>query len=48
MEKRSGLFIEKLKNKVSNYDIPFVGINRKYINKSYNELKMILDSVQCR
>lgn len=48
MEKRSGLYIEKLKNKLEGYDIPFVGINRKYINKSYNELKKIIDGMECK
>ncbi len=43
MEKRMGLFIEKLYNKVKDYNIPIIGINRKYITKSYNALKEIID-----
>lgn len=43
MEKRMGLFMSKLYDKVKKYDIPIVGINRKYINKSLNELENILD-----
>lgn len=31
-EKRKGLFIEKLSEKIQNYNIPIIGINRKYIN----------------
>ena len=45
MENRSGLFIEKLKNKTVDYDIPYIGINRKYINKSLKELKNIIDNI---
>lgn len=46
MENRSGLFIEKLKNKIKNYQIPFIGINRKHIKKSYKELETILRKLQ--
>lgn len=42
MEKRMGLFMEKLYENIKEYNIPIIGINRKYINKSLNELKMIL------
>lgn len=45
MENRSGLFIEKLKEKTIKYNIPYIGINRKYINKSYKELKNILNNI---
>ena len=45
MEKRSGIFIQKLKDKTNDYGIPFIGINRRYINKSYNQLKEILDNI---
>lgn len=45
MEKRSGLFIEKLKNKTKNYNIPCIGINRKYIKKSYNALSELLSEI---
>ena len=46
MENRSGLFIEKLKNKTTDYDIPYIGINRKYINQSLKELKNIIDNIK--
>lgn len=42
MENRKGLFIEKLYEEISDLNIPFIGINRKYINKSLNLLKDIL------
>lgn len=42
MEKRMGLFMEKLYDKIKNYNIPIIGINRKYINKSLNELEKII------
>lgn len=42
MEKRMGLYMEKLYNKIKKYNIPIIGINRKYINKSYNLLKDII------
>lgn len=42
-ENRKGLFMEKLYEEVKEYNIPFIGINRKYINKSLNELKLILE-----
>lgn len=41
-ENRRGLFIEKLYKEISDLNIPFIGINRKYINKSLNLLKDIL------
>lgn len=44
MAKRSGLFIGKLKDKTKDYNIPYIGVNRKYISKSYNELKNIIES----
>lgn len=43
-ENRMGLFIEKLYEKIKNYDIPIIGINRKYINKSFNQLKCVIES----
>lgn len=45
MEKRKGLFMEKLfdKLKEENIEIPMIGINRKYINKSMNEIKLIIE-----
>lgn len=44
MEKRKGLFIEKIFNKLQKEEIkiPMIGVNRKYINKSFNELKKII------
>lgn len=42
-ENRKGLFMEKLYEEVKEYNIPFIGINRKYINKSLNELKLKLE-----
>jgi len=44
MEKRMGLFMQKLYENIKDFNIPIIGINRKYINKSLNELKRILDS----
>lgn len=43
MEKRKGLFMEKLYEKIKKYDIPFIGVNRKYINKSLKELEEIIN-----
>ena len=42
MEKRKGLFIEKLNNKLSDLNIPIIGINRKYINKSLKDLEKLI------
>lgn len=42
-ENRQGLFIEKLYEKIKDYNIPIIGINRKYINKSLNQLKSIME-----
>lgn len=39
MEKRRGLFIEKVYEKVKDFNIPIIGINRKYINKSLKEIE---------
>ena len=44
MEKRKGLFMQKLYEKIEDLNIPIIGINRKYINKSLNELKKVLES----
>ncbi len=46
MEKRRGLFMQKLYENTKDLNIPIVGINRKYINKSLNELKEIINSVK--
>ena len=43
MENRKGLYIEKLYTKIKDENIPIIGINRKYIKKSLNELKKILE-----
>ncbi|MBP3462898.1 MAG: hypothetical protein J6K45_00205 [Clostridia bacterium] len=45
MEKRKGLFIDKLFKRLQkeNIEIPMIGINRKYINKSIKELKLIIE-----
>ena len=42
MEKRMGLFIEKLYSKIKDLNIPIIGVNRKYISKSLNMLKDVL------
>ena len=46
MEKRMGLFMEKLYEKIKDLNIPIIGINRKYINKSLNELKKVINEKQ--
>ena len=43
-ENRKGLFIKKLYEKIKDYNIPIIGINRKYINKSLNQLKSIIEN----
>lgn len=43
MEKRRGLFMEKLYQNIKDLNIPIIGINRKHINKSLNELKKIVE-----
>lgn len=44
MEKRKGLFMDKLFAKLQNenIDIPMIGVNRKHIKKSLDELNKIL------
>lgn len=42
-EKRMGLFMEKLHDKVKEYNIPIIGVNRKYINKSLKQLTEIIN-----
>lgn len=46
MEKRKGLFMEKIYNKLldNNIEIPIIGINRKYIKKSCCEIEKILNN----
>ena len=43
MEKRKGLFMQKLFENIKDFNIPIIGINRKYINKSLNELKSVIN-----
>lgn len=43
MEKRMGLFMQKLYENIKDLNIPIIGINRKYIKKSLKELKELLD-----
>ena len=45
MEKRMGLFMEKLYRKIEKFNIPVIGINRKFINKSLKELENIIEKV---
>lgn len=47
-EKRKGLFMNLLYEKIKDYNIPIVGINRKYINKSLKQLKMIINETKTR
>ena len=44
-EKRKGLFIDKLAKKVQKYNIPIIGINRKYINKSLSQLNELIKNI---
>ncbi len=41
-ENRKGLYMEKLCDKIKYLEIPIIGINRKYIQKSLKELENIL------
>lgn len=43
MENRMGIFMEKLYNKIKEYNIPIIGINRKYINKSLKQLEDVIN-----
>ena len=43
MERRMGLFMEKLYKKIEKFNIPVIGINRKFINKSLKELEDIIN-----
>lgn len=45
-ENRKGIFIEKLHNKIKEYNIPFIGINRRFINKSFKQLEKIIDEIK--
>ena len=44
-ENRKGLFINKLANKIQEFNIPIIGINRKYINKSLSQLKELIKNI---
>lgn len=46
MKKRKGLFMQKLYENIKDLGIPIIGINRKHINKSLNELNKIITSVK--
>lgn len=41
-EKRKGIYIEKIYEGIKKYNIPIIGINRKYIRKSLEELEKII------
>ena len=43
MEKRMGLFMQKLYENIKELNIPIIGINRKHINKSLKELKKVIE-----
>ncbi len=43
MENRKGLFIEKVYEKVKEFNIPIIGVNRKYVSKSLKILEEILN-----
>ncbi len=47
-EKRKGLFIQKLYDKINCYNIPFIGINRKHINKSLKELEELIEAIKTK
>lgn len=42
MQNRKGLFMQKLFDEIQEYNIPFIGINRKYINKAMITLEDII------
>ena len=44
MEKRMGLFMQELYDNTKELNIPIIGINRKYINKSLKKLEKLLDN----
>lgn len=41
-EKRKGLFIEKIYEGIKEYNIPIIGINRKYVRKSLIKLEKLI------
>lgn len=46
MENRMGLFMEKLSSKIIGFQIPMIGINRKYISKSLKSLKLLIEKAE--
>lgn len=48
MENRKGLFIDKLANmlEINNINIPIIGINRKYIQKSLVKLNKLIENIE--
>lgn len=46
MTKRRGLFMEHLHENTKDLNIPIIGINRKYINKSLTELKNLINETK--
>lgn len=42
MVNRKGLFLDKLSKKIIDLNIPIIGVNRKFINKSMEELKKVI------
>lgn len=42
MQNRMGLFMQKLFDEIQEYNIPFIGINRKYVNKAMLTLEDII------
>ena len=45
-EKRMGLFTKKLYTKTKQYNFPYIGINRKSINKSLKQLENIISTIK--
>lgn len=43
---RKGLFMEKLYDKIKEYNIPIIGINRRHINKSLKQLEEIINALK--
>ena len=46
MEKRMGLFMQKVHERVKEDGIPFIGINRKYITKALKELENRIEQIR--
>lgn len=42
-EKRKGIFIEKIYEGIKEYNIPIIGINRKYVRKALIEIEKIIN-----